>query len=92
MIEEVTTLVECYRSWLKDKTALREINGHIEITTPFLDRHNDFIQIYARRENDGFLLTDDGYTIDDLSMSGCLLSRRVRRPDTESGPDFPVRR
>jgi len=79
MIEEVATLVECYRSWLKDKTALREINGHIEITTPFLDRHNDFIQIYARRENDGFLLTDDGYTIDDLSMSGCSLDTPKRK-------------
>jgi hypothetical protein len=79
MIEEIATLVDRYRSWLKDKTVLRELNGHVEITTPFLDRHNDFIQIYARRENGGFLLTDDGYTIDDLKMSGCMLDTRKRQ-------------
>jgi Domain of unknown function DUF1829/Domain of unknown function DUF1828 len=79
MIEEIATLVDRYRSWLKDKTVLRELNGHVEITTPFLDRHNDFIQIYARRDNGGFLLTDDGYTIDDLKMSGCLLDTRKRQ-------------
>lgn len=79
MMEEITTLVQRYRSWLKDKTALREIGDHIEITTPFLDRHNDMIQIYARKENGGFLLTDDGQTIDDLAMSGCLLDTPKRQ-------------
>ena len=44
---------------LKDGTSLRDINGSsFEITTPYLDRHNDAPQIYARRENGGFVLTD----------------------------------
>jgi len=79
MMEEISTLVERYRSWLKDKTALRQIGDHIEITTPFLDRHNDMIQIYARKENGGYLLTDGGQTIDDLAMSGCLLDTPKRQ-------------
>jgi hypothetical protein len=38
-------------SWLKDRTTLREVNGeYVEITTPYIDRHNDALQIYARRE------------------------------------------
>jgi Domain of unknown function DUF1829/Domain of unknown function DUF1828 len=78
VIDEISTLVDRYRSWLRDKTALRQINDHIEITTPFLDRHNDFIQIYARSEDGGFLLTDGGNTIDDLSMSGCVLDTPKR--------------
>ena len=34
--------------WLKDKTTLREVDGEwVEITTPYLDRHNDALQIYC---------------------------------------------
>ncbi len=79
MIEEVKSLVDQYLNWLKDKTQLRQINGWVEITTPFLDRHNDYIQIYAKRENDGYLLTDDGYTITDLEQSGCKLDSKKRQ-------------
>jgi len=79
MIEEIDSLVDQYRTWLKDKTALRAVKDHVEITTPFLDRHNDLIQIYVRRENGGYLLTDDGRTINDLEMSGCSLNTRKRQ-------------
>jgi len=41
--------------WLKGKTTLREVNGSwVEITTPYLDRHNDALQIYARAEDGGY--------------------------------------
>ena len=56
------------------------MNGSwVEITTPYLDRHNDSLQIYARRENGGFLLTDDSYIIHDLASSGCSLDTEKRR-------------
>lgn len=73
MMNEIQKLLDDYQSWLRDKTILRKIEDWIEITTPYLDRHNDYIQIYARKENGGFLLTDDGYTINDLEQSGCKL-------------------
>ena len=79
MIQEITSLVDQYRAWLKDKTALRQVDDAVEITTPFIDRHNDYIQIYARRENGGYLLTDDGYTINDLATSGCSLTSPKRQ-------------
>ncbi len=79
MIEEISVLVERYRAWLKDKTALRQVGDYVEITTPFLDRHNDYIQIYAKKDNGGFLLTDDGYTIQDLELSGCALDSPKRQ-------------
>jgi hypothetical protein len=41
-------LLDQYVEWLKSKMALRQIDGWIEITTPFLDRHNDYMLIYAR--------------------------------------------
>ncbi len=79
MIEEIHDLVDRYAAWLKDKTALRQVGDWIEITTPYLDRHNDYLQLYARRENGGFVLTDDGYTIDDLEQSGCKLDSAKRK-------------
>lgn len=79
MIDDIKQLVDAYHAWLKDKTALREVADWVEITTPYLDRHNDYVQIYAKRANGGFVLTDDGYTIGDLRDSGCKLDSPKRQ-------------
>ena len=79
MIQHIQQSLDQYWAWLKDRTSLREVGDWVEITTPFLDRHNDALQIYARRSNGGFDLTDDSYTINDLEMSGCELSSPKRR-------------
>jgi len=56
------------------------VNGEwVEITTPYIDRHNDALQIYARAENGGYVLTDDRYTIHDLEASGCNLHTEKRQ-------------
>ena len=79
-VAEIQKLLDDYLAWVKDKTTLREVNGSwVEITTPYLDRHNDSLQIYARRENSGLLLTDDSYTIHDLEISGCRLDTAKRQ-------------
>src|SRR5580692_4396579 len=79
-VAEIEKLLNDYRTWLRDKTTLREVNGSwIEITTPYLDRHNDALQLYARRENGGFVLSDDSYTIHDLEASGCSLNTDKRK-------------
>ena len=79
MIDEIQQLTDRYHNWLSEKTILREINDWVEIRTPFLDRHNDHMQIYAKSSDGGFMLTDDGYTIEDLEMSGCKLDTPKRR-------------
>lgn len=79
MIEDIQRLLDTYHAWLKDKTVLRELDDWVEITTPYLDRHNDYLQIYAKKTNGGFTLTDDGYTIDDLEGSGCKLETQKRQ-------------
>ena len=78
MIAEIQRLLDDYRTWLRDKTQVRKVGDWVEITTPFLDRHNDYIQIYARHADDGLTLTDDGYTITDLELSGCKLDSPKR--------------
>lgn len=79
MISEIQDLLDKYICWLKDKTVLRQIKDWVEITTPYLDRHNDYLQIYVKRDYNGFILTDDGYTIGDLHQSGCELESKKRK-------------
>lgn len=79
MIQDIQKLLDDYLVWLRDKTSLRQIDNWVEITTPYLDRHNDYIQIYAKKINGAFVLTDDAYTIDDLEQCGCKLNSPKRQ-------------
>lgn len=79
MIDEVRDLIERYTEWLRDRTSLREVGEWIQITTPYMDRHNDYVQLYAKRSEGGFTLTDDGYTLQDLRMSGCNIDTVKRQ-------------
>src|SRR4051812_10255303 len=72
-------LVAIYITWLKDRITTADINGACEITTPFLDRHNDRLQIYVIPTETGLRLTDDGYIIGDLESSGCPLDSPQRK-------------
>ncbi|MHB8984095.1 MAG: DUF1829 domain-containing protein, partial [Carboxydocellales bacterium] len=71
--------INSYIDWLKSKINLKEVNGYYEITTPFLDRHNDHLQIYVKQTGNKIFLTDDGYTISDLVLSGCDVSSQRRK-------------
>jgi len=78
---DIHRMIDAYASWLRDRTRLRQAESDwIEITTPFLDRHNDFMQIYIRKNgNNGYELTDDSYIIRDLESSGCRLDTAKRQ-------------
>lgn len=81
MIDEIRKLVDQYGDWVKSRVNLRELNSDmVEVTTPYLDRHNDFFQLYVKKNGaDGYVITDGGYTIDDLQLSGCDLSSPKRQ-------------
>lgn len=81
---EIEELVEGYWKWLRDKTVIKGLKDWAEITTPYLDRHNDYIQIYMRSSDNGFILTDDGYTLNDLQMSGCPIESPKRKKILET--------
>ena len=79
IVDDVKRLLDDYWRWLRDNTVLKaDGNDWAVITTPFLDRHNDFLEIYVRRDGNGFLLTDTGAVIRDLDMSGCPVIRTRR--------------
>jgi len=78
-IEEVQTLLKKYCEWFNKNTQLQETGNVIEITTSFVDRHNDLIQIFVNKENNDYILTDYGYTIQDLESSGFTLDTPKRQ-------------
>jgi len=81
MENAIRNLVDSYIQWLKEGLAAVEIEGEgetYEITTPFLDRHNDHLQIFIRLENGKVILTDGGYTLTDLAISGFELTSSKR--------------
>jgi hypothetical protein len=77
--EESEKLIQSYIEWFKKKIDVKDINGVYEVITPFLDRHNDYITLYIKKSNGNYILTDDGYTIQDLRLSGCELNTEKRR-------------
>jgi hypothetical protein len=79
MISDIQRLLNRYLQWLNESISLRQIDEWVEITTPFLDRHNDYLQIYVRKDNGGYVLTDDGYILEDLKMSGCKIDTEKRQ-------------
>jgi hypothetical protein len=80
MIEEIRELLDSYAAWVREKSSLREVDHEtVEITTPYLDRNNDYLQIFAREESGELLLSDGGETIRELALSGCDLESPKRR-------------
>lgn len=74
-------LVLEYTNWIKDNTSFREFQNDnaYAVITPFLDRHNDHIEIYVSKAINGIILSDDGNTIADLEMSGVNFKSSAKR-------------
>jgi hypothetical protein len=80
----VKNLIDDYLKWLREKIVINPVGEWYEITTPFLNRHNDYIQIYAQKEsNDRIILTDGADTLNDLELSGFNLHSSRRKKELE---------
>jgi len=82
--DECQVLVEAYIAWLKEGLSAESLQGACELTTPFLDRHNDHIQIYAQKTGGKIVLSDDGYILSDLRTSGVDVNTPKRRAVLEA--------
>jgi hypothetical protein len=49
-------LIDDYLKWLRQKIIINPVGEWFEITTPFLNRHNDYIQVYAKKENNNRII------------------------------------
>lgn len=73
----IKRLVDSYIKWLSDNISLKKVGDYTEITTPFLDNHNDWISIYVLPLKDGqYIITDDGYSINNLESSGVRIKKQ----------------
>lgn len=80
--EECDRLVSAYSTWLRNGLSIAQISDDVcEVTTPFLDRHNDSLQIYAQRVDGRIRLSDDGYILSDLISGGVDLRSSSKRQD-----------
>jgi uncharacterized protein DUF1828/uncharacterized protein DUF1829 len=77
--QECRQFVEAYVEWLRQGFSAETIGEVCELTTPFLDRHNDHLQIYAVKQNGIIKLSDDGYILSDLRSSGLELMTPRRK-------------
>lgn len=67
---DIKKLIDDYATWLKSEISFEQVGEYCEITTPYLDNANDYLQIYVRQDGNGFFFTDDSATIRNLKMSG----------------------
>ena len=77
-------LIDEYVRWLGQQIEISKIGDVYHISTPFLDRHNDAIEIYVEQKDGDLRLTDDGRTIRDLSSSGLEINTPKRRAHLQS--------
>lgn len=75
-------ILNTYIKWIKDNTIIKRIESDrfVEISTPFLDRKNDHLEIYLIPTNvEGrWTLTDDGFTVAELKNEGLDLNTPKR--------------
>jgi hypothetical protein len=71
-------LIDDYLAWLKEGYHFESTEEYALISTPFLDPHNDEIQIFVERQGDVLRLTDDGYTVADLADMGLEINTEKR--------------
>ncbi|MBV9199723.1 MAG: DUF1828 domain-containing protein [Alphaproteobacteria bacterium] len=77
--DECRQLVDAYVDWLRRGISAERVGEACELTTPFLDRHNDHLQVYAVKRNGKIVLSDDGYILSDLRTSGLELNTPKRK-------------
>ncbi len=69
-----------YIDWIKENVYQHEVlPGIYRFTLPFLDRHNDLIEVYIWKDGNDFRISDNRYTISDLELSGLNIFSSSKR-------------
>jgi len=53
----------------------------VVISTPFLGAFNDYVEIYAKKNHDKIILSDDGITLKNLNLQGISVSDSSDKKD-----------
>lgn len=79
----INKLMNDYYTFLKEKTLVTasDSSDWVEISTPFIGLFNDTVDIYAKKEGNKIILSDDGNTLRDLELSGLEITRSPKRKE-----------
>lgn len=81
---DVERMKKFYFEWIdrKIKFIPSEASDYITITTPFLDMYNDYIELIVFQDKDNqFVISDDGYTLNELGLLDVDLSKKSKRKE-----------
>ncbi|MCH4009661.1 DUF1828 domain-containing protein [Companilactobacillus sp.] len=78
---EITKLEQNIKDFYSKSFSVNDIDdsSYLRVDTPFFDRHNDSLIIYAKKIGDQYIITDGGYILDDLETDGIYISRSKKR-------------
>jgi len=77
---DIQKMINDYTVWLRKEITTAAFGEYVELTTPYLDRFNDYMQIYVKQNVDGTIsMTDDGYIINNLISSGMTFKKGSNR-------------
>lgn len=81
MNTELKVLIDDYYKWLRTQTHLidEKETGWTAISTPYTGIFNDGIEIYCRKQNGNWILTDGGDSLKLLEEVGVSVSRSKKR-------------
>jgi len=71
---DIEKLMKDYHDFFQKQFVIKDIGNYYEITSPFLDNSNDYIQVYASKDKNPIIISDDGYTLSMLELTGLKLS------------------
>lgn len=80
-MNELSKIVDEYYTWLRAKTHVinDELTQWTAISTPFNGIFNDRIEVYCKKENGKWILTDGGETLNLLEEVGVQINRSTKR-------------
>lgn len=77
----IKDLKKLYDDWNKKNIKLEKFKDFIEIQTPFVDMHNDFIHLFFSEIDNKYTISDDGHVLSELNMLGVDVSNTKKRKD-----------
>ena len=76
----VESYLDGYLKFLKDHSIEEKIDENIsKLTLPFLDSLNDCTEIYIIKQDNEFIVTDNGETLSNLAFNGVIIKEGTRK-------------
>ncbi len=69
-MNEIREMERQYYNWLMEETIFTNYGEWVGIASPMLDRNNDYIEFFVKKQDNEIIISDHGETISELLMLG----------------------